>query len=294
MTQRRENSAGFLWISPWILGLTAFTLLPMAMSLSYAFTDYPLLEAPIYVGWENFSRLATDPKYLHAAGRTLAYGCVVVPASTAVALVLAAMVNASPRWGRLLQAAFFLPTLVPSIAAAMIWIWLYNGKQGLINQSLSLVGMQGPNWLADASWVFPAIVLVSLWTVGHSMVVYQAAMRQVPESLYEAAALDGMGPVRRFFHVTLPMISPSILFNVVTLIIGTLQVFAIPALFSGANEGTDPQAFNFYTNELFNQAFLNGQMGYACAMAWVQLVFVLALTGLTFAASSRLVHYRGS
>lgn len=293
MSQRRENAAGVLWISPWLIGLVAFTLLPMAMSLYYSFTDYPLLERPIPSGLDNFRRLATDPVYLHAAGRTLAYGAIVVPLATALALALAAMVNSVPRFGRLLQAVFFLPTLVPSIAAAMIWIWLYNGKFGLINVLLKKLGVTGPNWLGDAAWVFPSIVLVSLWTVGHSMVVYQAAMRQVPDSLYEAAALDGMGPIRRFCHVTLPMISPAILFNVVTLMIGSLQVFAVPALFSRANEGTDPQSFNFYTNELFNQAFLNGQMGYACAMAWVQLLFVLILTAMTFAASKRLVHYRG-
>lgn len=289
----KADLAGYLWISPWIAGFLLFMLLPAALSAYYSLTDYPVLEAPIFVGFDNYTRMWREPDFRDAALRTLLYAAAVVPLSTMLALVLAALLCAGRRLTGFLRAAIFLPTLVPMVAAGMVWMWLLNGGYGLINRTLALIGVEGPNWLGDGPMVLVSLIIIALWGVGHSVVIYEAAMREVPPSLYEAAALDGMGPVARFWHVTLPMISPAILFNVVTLMIGSLQLFGMPAVLSKSNEGADPRAFTFFTNEMFSQAFLNGQMGYASAMAWVQLFFVLALTGLTFAVSGRLVHYRG-
>ncbi len=287
-----ESAAGWLWVSPWVVGFAAFLLAPIAMSLYYSFTDYPLLERPLWVGAANYARLLGDGVFLRAVGKTLVYCAVSIPLSTACALAIASLLTARVRAAGLFQAAVFVPTLVPMAAGAMIWLWLLNGEDGLINRMLRGVGLPGPNWLTDALWAMPAIVLITLWGLGQSVVVYAAALREVPEQLYEAASLDGMGAGRRFTSVTLPMISPVILFNVVTLTIGSLQVFAIPYIVTKAVPGSDPRAMYFYTMSMYDHAFVYGQMGYASAMAWVQLLATLGLTGLMFMASRRVVYYR--
>lgn len=293
MNDRRENMSGWLWISPWVIGFLAFMLAPAAMSLYYSFTEYPLLEGPVWVGLANYGRMLTDDVFLTALWKTFVYGAISIPLSTALALVIAALLNARIRGGRVYQAAVFLPTLVPMAASAMVWLWLFNGEYGLINRALGVVGIDGPNWLTSTRWVMTAIVIISLWGVGQAVVVYYAAMKEVPEQLYEAAAMDGMGPARRFWNVTLPMLSPVVLFNVVTLIIGAMQVFVIPYIITKSTPGGDPRAMYFYTMYMYDNAFVYGKMGYASAMAWVQLVVTLLLTAVTFAVSRKAVYYRG-
>lgn len=287
---RRELSAGLLWCSPWLVGAAGFVLLPMAMSLYYSFTDYPLLEPPLFCGLDNYRRMMGDPTFWRVVKNTALYAGLSVPLYTVVALALAAMLNARVRFGRLMQACIFLPTLVPLIASAMVWLWLFNGEYGLVNRLLSVVGIRGPTWLEDEHWVMPAMIIMSLWGVGQAVVVYIAAMQDVPAQLYEAARLDGMGPVRQFLHVTLPMVSPSILFNVIAMTIAAVQVFAVPYVMFRRPWGTNP-AGHFYTMYLYESAFVYGQMGYASAMAWLQLVVVLVLTGVLLLLSRRLVHY---
>jgi len=269
-------------------------LLPMGMSLYYSFTDYPMLEPPIWNGWGNYARLLTDGVFRVALKNTAVFALVSIPLSTVLALVIAALLNSKVRARGFFQAAVFLPTLVPMAASAMIWMWLFNGEYGLINRLLALVGIRGPNWLLDDCWVMPALVLISLWNIGQAVVVYIAALQEVPRALYEAASIDGMGPIRRFFHVTVPMISPVILFNVITLLIGTLQTFAVPYVLSKAAPGGPDRAMYFYTMYMYDNAFPYQQMGYACAMAWVQLLVILLLTAATFAFGRRLVHYRAA
>ncbi len=289
-TGERSLTAGLAWTSPWLVGGTLFVLVPMALSLYYSFTDYTLLEGPIWVGLDNYRRMLGDERLWLTLGNTALYTALAVPAATVLALVLAGLLSAKVRWARGFQAAVFLPTLVPLVASAMVWMWLFNAEYGLINRALSWVGVPGPNWLKDR-WVMVSLVLMSLWGVGQSVVVYIAAMREVPEQLYEAAKLDGMGPVRRFVHVTLPMISPVILFNVITLVIAAVQVFAVPYIMF-RQPGYETERAEFYSMYLYDNAFVHMQMGYACAMAWVQLVAILGLTGLLFWASRRLVYYR--
>lgn len=289
-----DTLAGWLWVSPWVVGFLAFLLIPVLMSLYYSFTDYPLLEPPLWTGAANYTRMFHDDVFLGALNRTLLYAAVSIPVSTALALVIAGLLNAKVRAGGFFQAAVFVPTLVPMAASAMIWLWLLNGEHGLINRALRTLGLPGPNWLTDRSWAMPALVLISLWGVGQAVVLYLAALREVPEQLYEAAAIDGMGPIRRFWSVTLPMISPVILFNVVTLLIGTMQFFVVPYIITKATPGGDPRAMYFFTMYLYDNAFVYGQMGYASAQAWVQLLIILALTGAMFFFSKRFVHYRGA
>ncbi len=319
---RRENAAGWLWISPWLVGFLAFLALPMAMSLYYSFTDYNMLEPELWVGLENYRAMGKDAAFRAAMVRTLAYAAIAVPLSTIVALVIAGLLAGRVRAGGLYQAAVFVPTLVPMAASAMIWLWLFNAERGLVNtllrpiwpgiaaaaravggvfasdapsrDALAARWSNPPNWLLDSAWAMPLIVVIGLWGVGQAVVVYVAAMREVPEQYYEAAAIDGMGPVRRFVSITLPMISPTILFNVVTLLIGSVQLFVVPYVLVKATPGGDPRSMYFFTMSMYDNAFVYAKMGYANAQAWVQLLIVLALTGVLFALGKRFVHYRGT
>jgi multiple sugar transport system permease protein len=268
----------------------------MAMSLYYSVTDYPLLEGPVWIGAGNWKRMLTDEVFHAAILRTAWYAILFIPIATVMALVIAALLNEKVKAGGFFQAAVFIPTLVPMAGSAMIWLWMLNGEYGLINQSiraaLGWAGIEGPNWLQNSKWAMPSILMISLWSIGQMVVVYLAALKEVPDELLEAGALDGMGPARRFFNITLPMISPVILFNVITLMIGSLQVFAIPYVLSAATPGNDPRAMYFFTSSMYDNAFRYNQMGYASAQAWLQLLITLALTAVMFAASKKLVHYR--
>ena len=292
-TRSRETTAvGWLWIAPWIIGFVAFLLIPMAMSLYYSFTDYPLLEKPVWIGLDNYKRMFSDDVFIGSVLKTAFFACIYIPLATIISLVVASMLAARTRGEAFFTSAVFLPTLVPMAASAMVWLWLLNGEHGLINRVLRYFGLGGPNWLSDTRWVMVSVVLISLWGVGQMVVTYVAALKDVPEQLYEAAELDGMGPIRRFFAITLPMISPVILFNVITLTIGTLQVFVIPYIITKATPGGDPRAMYFFTMYMYDNAFVYGQMGFASAMAWVQVLVTLALTALTFIVSKRAVYYR--
>lgn len=292
-TNLRTNIAGWLWVSPWIIGCGVFLLAPILMSFYYSFTDYPLLEKPVWIGLDNYITLLGDSDFWLTMWNTLVYVLLAIPLCTAVSLVLAALLNRS-KYRNIFQAAIFLPTLVPLAASAIIFMWLFNGEYGLINKVLATIGVEGPAWLLDRHWAMPAVVLISLWGVGQAVVLYVAALQEVPEQLYEAADIDGMSPLRKFISITLPMISPVILFNVVTMTIGAFQVFVIPyVLFDRVKGGPDKVAY-FYTHYLYDNAFIFGKMGYASAMAFVQLVLVLSFTAIFFLLSKKLVYYRGA
>lgn len=288
---------GLAWISPWLVGFLAFMLVPAGMSMYYSLTDFPLLESPLWIGADNYARLLTDPDFHLSLRNTVVYAGVVIPLSITVAVILAALLNTRGlRWKRYFEAAIFIPTLMPLVAASMIWMWLFNGQYGLINalisRLLSPLGITGPNWLFETRTAMAAVVIIAVWGVGQAVILFVAALREVPEQLYEAADIDGMGPVRKFFHVTLPMISPMILFNTITLLIGAFQVFVVPFIIFQKDKGGPGRTAYFYTSYLYDNAFVYGQFGYACAMAWVQLLIILSLTGLLFLVSRRLVFYR--
>lgn len=288
---RRDNLRGLLWVSPFLVGSTVFLLVPMALSLYYSMTDYSVLEPPLWVGAGNYRRMLSDPTFHRVVKNTAIYCAIAIPLQTALAIGLAALLNGRVPLRRFFQACIFLPTLVPLIASAMVWMWLFNGEYGLVNRLLASIGISGPTWLVDQHWVMVSLVLMSLWGVGQAVVVYIAALQDVPRQLYEAGRLDGMGPLRQFLHVTVPMISPAILFNVIALMINSVQIFAVPYVMFRKPDGTNP-AGHFYTMYLYENAFVYGRMGYASAMAWVQLIVVLLLTALMLRASRRLVTYR--
>jgi multiple sugar transport system permease protein len=282
---------GLLWISPWLVGFGAFMAAPIALSFYYSLTDYPLLEPPVWVGADNYLALANDALFWRAVWNTTAFTLLFVPAGTVLSLILASLLNQQVRGRAFFRAIVFLPSLVPMIAAVMVWMWLFNADRGLINRVLGLSGIPGPNWLGDARWAMLAMVIMSLWALGQVVVVYLAAMQEVPRALYEAAALDGAGPLRRFWHVTAPSISPAILFNVIVMTVSALQFFVVPYIMT---EGGPNRATYMYTHYLFDNAFVFRRMGYASALAWVQFLITLALTGVLWATSKRLVHYRAA
>jgi multiple sugar transport system permease protein len=311
---RRETIAGYVWISPWLIGFVLFLAFPAGMSLYLSFTDYPLLESPVWIGTANYERMLSDRILGTTLVNTAVYAVATIPLSIALSVVLAALINTRGLVGRrFFEATVFVPTLVPLVASAMVWMWLFNGEYGVINALLEPIwpGIKfvadavlpegaaqafatPPNWLLDKNWAMPALILIAVWGVGQSTILSLAALREVPQQLYEAAELDGMGPVRAFIHVTLPMISPVVLFNSITMMIGVLQVFVVPYIIFQKERGGPGMKGYFYTSYLYDNAFSYGQMGYACAMAWVQMLIILALTGLMFFASRKLVHYRAA
>lgn len=291
MKGARDTLRGLAWISPWLVGCAAFTLLPVGMSLYFSFTDYPMLEKPVWSGLDNFRTLAADPVFWKVLKNTVVYAAFSIPLQTVLALAVAALLNQNIRGVRFYRAAVFVPAIVPAVACAMIWYWLFNGELGLVNQLLNVAGIAGPSWLKERGWAMAALIVVSVWNIGQAVVIYLAAMQDVPRSLYEAASIDGAGPVRRFFSVTLPGVSPVVLFNVITGVINTWQVFAVPYIMT---EGGPDRSTLFYSMYLYQSGFVYQKLGYAGALAWVQFLIIMALTVLTFAVSRRTVHYRAA
>jgi multiple sugar transport system permease protein len=265
---------------------------PMAVSFYVSLCDYPLLQPPVYIGAANYVELAEDPVFHKVLANTLIYAAVAIPLGTVLAVLLASLLNQKLRGQTVFRTCIFVPTIVPLVATGVVWMWMLNPQYGLINEGLRLIGIDGPRWLASPHWAMAALVLVSLWSIGSPVVIYLAGLQEIPETLYEAARLDGAGRVRQFWHVTLPGISPVILFNVVIGVIATWQIFALPYVMMRSSPGPD-RATYFYTMYLFDNAFRFLKMGYASAMAWIQLLIILVLTGLVFLLSRRAVYYRG-
>lgn len=286
---------GLLWISPWLVGFAAFMLLPILIAGYLSFCEFNGIRPPIWVGLENFKALPSDPLFWTVLRNTAIYSAFSLPIGAILALSFAIALNA-PLPGRTLwRALIFVPTLVPMVATAMIWMWMFNAKDGLINMFLTpiwgLFGFGPPDWLGDPNYVMPAMIILSLWPIGHPVVIYLAGLQDVPSSLYEAAHVDGATPWQRLWNVTLPMISPTIFYNLVMGIIFVLQVFAIPQIMVPGG-GPGKNAY-FYTMYVYDTAFRFQRFGYACVLSWVQLAIILALTLVAFQLSKRFVHYQG-
>ena len=288
--ETRNFLKGMAFLSPWLVGFAAFTLIPAALSLYYSFCQYSLVQSPLFCGWDNYRLLWNDDVFWLALRVTCAYAAMALPAGLVVALALALLLNQKVPGQSIFRTLIFIPSLVPTIAAAALWLWLLNQKLGLINWVLGWFGIPGPGWLTDTRWVVPGLALMSVWSCGNTAIIYLAGLQDVPRELYEAASLDGAGPLRRLWHVTLPTISPVIFFNLIMAIIGVFQVFDAPYLMT---MGGPDRASYFYTYYLYDSGFTYLKMGYASAMAWIQLLIVLTLTGLAFLSSKKWVYYQG-
>jgi multiple sugar transport system permease protein len=289
--RRSEARNGFLFAVPWVIGFGVFLAYPIAASVYFSFTEYSVLKPPIWVGSENYTALFADEVFWKTLGNTLFFAALFVPLATVVALGLAMLLNSKVRFMPLYRTAFFVPSLVPVVSLVILWMWLFNGEHGLINEALGAVGVSGPGWLTEVQWSKPAIVLMSLWGVGNAMVIYLAGLQGVPQQLYEAADLDGASAWQKTRNVTIPLVSPVILFNVVMGIIHSMQVFTQPYVMS--EDGSPARSIYFYSMYLFDNAFKYHKMGYASAMAWIMFLVIFALTLVALKFAERRVHYEG-
>lgn len=289
--KRRPFIVALPWIAPWLIGFIAFLAIPIAMSMWYSLTDFSLLEPAAYIGLDNYHELAGDPLFWRVTRNTLYYAIASAGASVVLSLAVAALLECRVRGRSLVRAVVFIPTLVPAVSGAVSWLWLYNPRIGLINAALAAVGVDGPDWLGSTSWAMPSLIVMGLWSIGSAVIVYSAALQDVPSSLYESATLDGVGRLGRFRHVTLPMVSPAILFNAVMSLIWSLQLFAAPHLMTRGGPEETTYTYSMY---VYNNAFIYGRMGYASALAWLQIVVTLALTLVVLAIGRRFVYYRAA
>jgi multiple sugar transport system permease protein len=292
---RRETIAGYLFISPWILGFLIFTIGAMGFSLYISFSHYNLALGRIRpAGLDNYNQLIQDPSVLLSLGNTLYYAVLAVPCEIIFALFLAMLLDRMGRSAGIFRTLFYLPKMTPAVATASIFFLLLNGNQGAVNGFLSLFGIQGPAWLLDPAWIKPSLVIMTLWGVSGTMLIFLASLKNVPRDLYEVAELDGAGPVRRFFNITIPMISPTIFFNVIVLTIAALQVFDTAYLIFARDQGqATPDAALFYAIYLFQLAFRDFNFGLASAMAWLLFVIILIITLIQTRIGNRFVYYEG-
>lgn len=294
--RRRDTRAALLFISPWAVGFLVFTAWPMLYSAYLSLTDYDVINAPRFVGLDNYRQMAEDPQLLLAIENTVVFTLLQVPLQVVVSLGLALLLHqAGGRAAGFFRTAFYLPNMTPPVALGVLLLLLFNGQVGLVNEVLSWVGIQGPAWTTDPDWVKPGLVLISLLTMGSSVIILLAALRNVPGELYDAARVDGAGFWRRTASVTVPMISGPLFFITVVNTIAALQSFseAYTAYFGAGNSTYSNDAALFYSIYLFRQAFEFLQMGYASALAWGLFVVVLAVTLVQVRLSRRFVYYEG-
>lgn len=285
----RRSLTGYLFIAPWLLGFLVFTVGGFASSLWLSLTRWNIVTPPKWVGVANYDALLhRDPLFWTSLGVTLKYAAVAVPLGVVGGVALALLLNAEVRGVAVYRTILFLPSIVPAVASSVVFVWLLNPQIGLVNVLLAKLGIVGPAWLADTKWAFWSLVLMALWGVGGSMVIYLAGLKDIPVHLYEAATLDGANPWERMRRITLPMLSPVIFFNLVMGTIGAFQTFT--QAFVMTNGGPEDST-TFYALYLFQRAWSTLDMGYACAMAWVLFLVIGLVTLGVFRSQRKWVNY---
>jgi multiple sugar transport system permease protein len=290
---KREAIAGYLFISPWIVGFLIFTLGAMIYSLVISFSHYQLATNTARpAGLSNYELLFEDPKVMLSLGNTLFYAVLAVPLEIIFALFLASLLNNVKVGSGIFRTLYYLPKMTPAVATASVFFLLLNGNQGAINKGLAFFGIEGPQWLLDPNWVKPSIVLMTLWGVSGTMVIFLAALKNVPKDLYEVAMIDGAGPIRRFWSITLPMISGPMFFNVLVLTIAALQTFdqAYLLFYRDQVQGASDSSL-FYAVYLFQQAFRQFNFGFAAAMAWLIFLIIMVISLIQVKVGNRFVYY---
>jgi len=300
--ERRNLRTGLLFISPWLVGFLAFNLYPAIASLYYSFTNFKILQEPRWVGPDNYTALINDPLFWKSLGNTLYLTIIGVPLAVVVALGIALLLNRKGIRGiGIFRTIFYLPVVIPGVAAAILWIFLLSPINGLVNQSLRVAGIAGPGWFYDPAWAKNGIILMTIWAAGDVVIIYLGALQGVSRALYEAAEVDGAGAWVKLRHVTIPMISPAILFNLVTGAIAAFQSFTQAFVISaGVGRGNDgsiggvQNSLLFYGLNLYNNGFRYFQMGYASALAWILLIIILIATLVLLRASRNRVYYESA
>ncbi|HVM19971.1 MAG TPA: sugar ABC transporter permease [Egibacteraceae bacterium] len=294
--QQREFRWAMVFMSPWIVGFLVFMAGPMLWSLWLSFTDYdPLRANTAFVGLDNYRELLVDPEVRTSLWNTVFFTVFYVPGTIASGLALALLLQRVGRAVGFFRTAFYLPNITPAVAVGALFLLLLNGRDGLVNQALRAIGLPGPSWLNDPAWIKPGVILMMLWSVGSTVIIYLAALQNVPRDLYEAAEVDGAGAWHKFRYITLPMISGAIFFTLIINTIASLQLFTeVYAMFFGGQEsGAAGQAALFYVIYLFRNAFEFFAMGYASALAWVLFVVIGIITVIQVKTSKRWVYYEG-
>ena len=293
-TQRqREELMAWLFISPWVIGFVVFTGGAMVYSLYVSFRETNFLNRDAFVGLDNYRRLGDDPLFWKSLRVTCYYTALAVPLSTVSALAIALMLNQKLRLSSFWRTVYYLPAIVSGVAVSLIWAWVLDPNDGLLNGLLDVVGIQGPRWFASERWAVPGMVLIAVWGAGTNMLLYLAGLQGIPTDLKEAARIDGAGPVRAFFGVVLPLLTPTIFFNVVLAVIGSFQVFTQAYVLTkgGPNNATLTMVLYLYGRGFGKYGTF--EFGYASAVAWALFVIILAFTAVLVRSQSRWVHYEG-
>jgi multiple sugar transport system permease protein len=292
---RRNLWLGLAFVSPWLIGLIVFTLYPILASLYYSFCEYRVLTPPHWVGIRNYVELFTDRDYFLQSLWNTAFMFLELPIGLVLGLAIALLLNMKLRGMAFFRTLYYIPSVVPTVAASILWLWLLNPDYGLVNKALTGMHLPTSAWLTDRAWAKPGFIVMDLWSVGGSMILYLAALQGVPQHLYEAAELDGANAWDKLRHVTLPSISPVLFFNLILGVIGTFQYFTQAFVMTGGGSGAGgpANATLFYALLLYQNAFQYFRMGYACAMAWVLFVFTLIASCVVFKTSARWVYYEG-
>ncbi len=287
---RRKLRLGLLFVSPFLIGFMAFTIYPILSSLYYSFCEYDIFSYPVWNGGRNYTELIRDYLFWTSLWNTFYYTIFAVPLGIIVALGLALLLNLKVKGLPYFRAIFFIPSIVPLVASSVLWIWILNPQYGIINCLLRLLHLPEPGWLADPQWSKPALILMSVWGVGGSIILYLAGLQDVPQELYEASEIDGANAWAKTWHITFPMLSPVIFFTLVMGLIGSFQYFTQAWIMTG---GGPADSTLFYALYLFNNAFLYYRLGYASAMAWILFLIILGATLLIFKVTGRFVYYSG-
>jgi multiple sugar transport system permease protein len=289
---RREARDGYLGILPWAIGFVAFTAGPLLVSLFLSFTQWDIVRPPQWVGLANYVRMfSDDPLFRISLGVTLSYVLMSVPLQLILGLALALLLNAGVRGMNIFRTVFYLPAVLSGVAIALMWIWILHPDLGVANGLLELVGIKGPGWFWDPAWALPSVVLMRLWGVGGGAVIYLAGLQNIPPHLYEAAAIDGAGRWRQFWSITLPLLTPTLFFQLITIMIDAFRIFTEAYVIT---KGGPLNATYFYMLYLYEEAFQNFNMGYASALGWVLTIITAAAAFVLFRTANRWVYYEDS
>ena len=289
--EARKARMGVLFTAPWIIGLLLFYAYPLLSSIYYSFTSYSVLNSGNFVGLENYRELIKDNLFWKSIWNTLYFTVLSVPVNIILGIIIALLLNSKIRFIGLYRTVFFIPTLVPVVATATVWRWLLDSNYGIINSLLNKVGLASIPWLASENWSKLALVMIASWGIGQAIIINLAGLQDISPEYYEAAQIDGAGIFQRVRHITLPLLTPVIFYNVVMGVINALQTFTLPYTLTNG-EGTPVNSLTFYVMHLYNNAFGYMRMGYASAMAWILFLIILILTIVIFGTSKIWVHYQ--
>lgn len=285
----REALTGYLFLSPWLLGFLVFWVAASVSSLYFSFTDYSVLSEPRWVGLYNYVKLFTrDRLFVQSVTNTLYYVMIQVPLALVLSFSLALLLNTRVHGMTTFRTMIYLPSVVPTVATVAVWMWMFTPRIGLITVFLQTLGITPPNWLGNPVWSKPALILITLWGVGNKVVIFLAGLLSISEHLYEAAEVDGASGLQKLFRITIPMVTPTIFYNLIMTIIQAFQVFAVAYIGTG---GGPMNSTRFYMLKLYGHAFNKLEMGYASAMAWPLFIMILVLTVVVFRLGELWVHY---